>query len=317
MYDKCESIVILDGESPQDLINLIEQYDSLRVISQQHAGVAAARNNGIKNANGKWVVFVDADDQMEPNAIKNFISTAETMDADVVVSNHTRVYNRKKNKISFYKLSNQIISRENIISTILAPSSDQGAVWAKCFNKDFLISNNIFFNETLINGEDQDFLIQCALKNARFVTLNFYTYSYIYNSRSAVRSFNKQYADNCINTIICIKRHLDKFQSFKEDIFHDYCLDRLLLISINYIFHPSLNLSYDERIQIMKSIIAYPIFRDAINTSSFHSFPIIKRLFLYSIRRQFFYITALIAYTRHWQLNVTEFCDNRLGKRGI
>lgn len=61
-YENLEIIVVDDG-SKDNSREILESYgDKIKVIFQENAGVSAARNNGVKNSNGKYIAFLDADD---------------------------------------------------------------------------------------------------------------------------------------------------------------------------------------------------------------------------------------------------------------
>jgi glycosyltransferase involved in cell wall biosynthesis len=65
----CEIIVVCDGPL-QDLGFLVSRYGEVEFIQQPHRGVSAARNNGWRAARGHYVVFLDGDDRLKPNAVE-------------------------------------------------------------------------------------------------------------------------------------------------------------------------------------------------------------------------------------------------------
>ena len=68
----------------------------IKVIDQINSGVSQARNNGLKNASGKYIGFVDADDYLpDEKIIAKFINIAEQTASDVVICNYARLWNEK------------------------------------------------------------------------------------------------------------------------------------------------------------------------------------------------------------------------------
>ena len=66
-----EIIVIDDGSTDDSLLVLDKYKKNIRIISQTNCGVGEARNRGIDEANGKYIWFVDAEDEIPPNALKD------------------------------------------------------------------------------------------------------------------------------------------------------------------------------------------------------------------------------------------------------
>ena len=75
-----ELIVVNDGSTDHslDVVKGISD-ERIRIINQQNSGVSAARNRGMNEANGEYVLFLDADDNLLENAL-NLISCADGYD---------------------------------------------------------------------------------------------------------------------------------------------------------------------------------------------------------------------------------------------
>lgn len=63
-------IVIVDDGSPDNTAEVSARYPQVQYIRQQNKGLAEARNSGFRAATGEYVVFLDADDRLAPNAIE-------------------------------------------------------------------------------------------------------------------------------------------------------------------------------------------------------------------------------------------------------
>jgi glycosyltransferase involved in cell wall biosynthesis len=70
-----EVIVVNDG-STDDTLGVVARYPSVKVVDQTNAGVAAARNAGVRAAQGEWVGFVDSDDLWHPQMLSSCLALA-------------------------------------------------------------------------------------------------------------------------------------------------------------------------------------------------------------------------------------------------
>ena len=74
-FDDYEIVVVDDG-STDNSVTLIRNLSNnkIRLFHKENGGPASARNYGVNNANGKWGLFLDADDILEPGALNIFVS---------------------------------------------------------------------------------------------------------------------------------------------------------------------------------------------------------------------------------------------------
>ncbi|MFN2541479.1 MAG: glycosyltransferase [Chthoniobacterales bacterium] len=68
-YARREIIVVDDG-STDNTPEIARRYPEVRYICQENAGPSAARNNGVKSSAGEYLVFLDADDRLLPDALE-------------------------------------------------------------------------------------------------------------------------------------------------------------------------------------------------------------------------------------------------------
>ena len=74
-YDDFEVVIVDDGSTDNSVAIVEAINDSrIRLIKQENGGPSKARNTGVKNAKGEWILFLDGDDELLPNALSHFNS---------------------------------------------------------------------------------------------------------------------------------------------------------------------------------------------------------------------------------------------------
>lgn len=84
-YDDFEVVVVNDGSTDHsaDIVRSIND-PRIRLIEQENGGPSKARNTGTKNAKGEWILFLDADDELQPGALMAFSQkTSAVPEADM------------------------------------------------------------------------------------------------------------------------------------------------------------------------------------------------------------------------------------------
>lgn len=210
-----EVIAIDDGSkdsSPEILDEMAKKHQNLKVIHKENAGVSSARNVGINNANGDYIVFVDADDYLAEDAIEYMMQIiTETSSEFAVIKNCFTSVDQKQfeNKIS--KISN-----EEAVFLLLDLSIPIGC-WNKIYSKKLLVDNRILFNEDLFYGEGLQFILTVAQKSKGIGigTKGVYYYRKD-NLSSATTFFNYKKFENGEKSLLRIKNEF-KINSKKID----------------------------------------------------------------------------------------------------
>lgn len=198
-----EILVVNDGskDNSMDIVRQYAQkYDNIRIVEQKNAGLSAARNRGIQEAEGEYLWFVDSDDVIKQNVIKDFLHIAicDSLDAlcfDINVikdGGYECVFPNIKEK------SNLVYSGIEFISAIGMPPSGCVAL----YRKDFLISNSLFFRDSIVH-EDQEFTPRAYCLANRIAYVNIPAYNYWVRSDSIMTSPDKRVKKATDLLIIC------------------------------------------------------------------------------------------------------------------
>ncbi len=93
-----EIICVNDGSS-DDSLKILNQYrqvdDRIKVISQNNQGLSASRNNGLKEATGRYIYFLDSDDYIDITCLEKLYNNAVSNDSDVVLFKFQNVDDNK------------------------------------------------------------------------------------------------------------------------------------------------------------------------------------------------------------------------------
>lgn len=191
-FSDIEVVLVNDG-SKDNSGKICDEYASkdsrVTVIHQENAGVSAARNNGISAATGNWLMFVDSDDSILPDAVETFVSqtTDKSVEVviskqfkdDVVYSGEVKWFDLEKYRDDFY---GACIAGPDMFYPVYPKEMRDlpfiGAPWGKFFSGKLIRDNNIRFPEEVRIGEDSVFnmtVIRFA-KNVCYVDSPTYVY---------------------------------------------------------------------------------------------------------------------------------------------
>lgn len=178
-YPAIEIIIIDDGSSDNTATicrDYMNRYEYIRYIRKQNGGVSSARNEGINAASGFYICFLDSDDTYEPD----FIST---LTSKIAQDNRDFAYClfRKIHSDSHITQSVCYDSTDTVITDFL--NFDYFDICCLMLKKSFIEEQNIFFDTSMVVGEDVLFILECLNKGS-FSYIRDYLYNYIYHNES-------------------------------------------------------------------------------------------------------------------------------------
>lgn len=196
-YPQIEILLINDGSTDQSgpLCDDLSRSDPrIRVFHQENRGVSAARNVGLDNASGDYVLFVDCDDQLLPNAIESLLSDATAHSADIASAVKETV--KADGAVLNPYGDGAIYVHSGPESLVLSLDGERqtNSVCAKLFCRSLL--TDIRFEEGRNINEDGFFLFLCYMKQPVQVQHNRVVYRYFVRENSNSRGdFSEKYLD--------------------------------------------------------------------------------------------------------------------------
>ena len=156
-----ECLLVNDGSTDSSL-QICEDFakkDSrFKIINKSNEGVSIARNIGISHANGKYVMFIDADDYIDSNKW-NLIMDAIEMEVDFIAFSYFTLYQDGKVKEELFDIKSKTTDDINSIRKVLLGTAALNTCWGKLFKLSTITTNRIRFRDGLKTGEDAIFVI--------------------------------------------------------------------------------------------------------------------------------------------------------------
>lgn len=214
-YKNIEIIVINDGstDSSGDKVKELQKvYDNITYIFlEKNKGLSAVRNIGIKNANGKWIMFLDSDDTYNPDAVKILVKLIEK-NGQLGMSNFSR------------KIGDKIITQDLVIKEGIYKKEDIAKLlytnlplnWVSCigtkiYNLELIRKNKILFDDKKYKyNEDIAFVLDYFQHINSVGISNLSTYCYLMRPGSIQHSRR-------INPVDTITNARKKIRFFLED----------------------------------------------------------------------------------------------------
>lgn len=167
---KCFEVLMVNNNSVDNSVNVckkyVGEYTNYHLLYQQRPGTSAARNLGMANAKGKYILFVDADDFVEETILGELYEVVRNHSFDIVCfnMNNNNFLGSTVNYLEMpYSKKQKLTRMEAFRSLILEHGGYRGFVWNKLYSKSII--GNTEFNEQIQYLEDTLFNIELIRKS--------------------------------------------------------------------------------------------------------------------------------------------------------
>lgn len=192
-----EIILIDDGSSDRSCEiaeSFIANNSNIKLYTQDNIGVGAARNKGIRESHGSYLLFVDSDDYIETRCLNKLLSYIEHNELDLLRFAFTTVRHDGLFVPKRKSYTHSISFNKHAVDGISFLSDNLGwgcYAWQFMIKASFIKSNQLFFNET-IYFEDIEWLTRTLMKAKKIVSIEQQVYYYLQRSGSIMQSVTFQ-----------------------------------------------------------------------------------------------------------------------------
>lgn len=221
-----EVLCINDGStdnSEKIVAEMAEDDCRIKLISnEQNRGLSYARNIGIREAKGDYVIFVDSDDTIKENAIEELYNLAVCHQTDIVLS---VVAGRKP-----YREVLEPINGTEYLKMNLLNNRFNEIVVANLYSTFFLRENNLWFEEDIFH-EDNLFSFQTIISAKRLICINREFYFYRENQNSITLTQKSDCLNKRLGSMTYVIERLFAIQQRESDYTIKKCIEKYIQIN--------------------------------------------------------------------------------------
>lgn len=233
-YSHFELILVNDGSKDKSLEiceMIAKQDERIMILNRPNGGASAARNTGLDNMRGQYVVFADSDDYVSPSYLENLYLAAKQGRYDIVQCEleSTNDIDKKLEKVLFAKTDVEEVTKREALND----RKYKVCVWGKIYAAH--IFENFHFKEGIIYEDDASYYI--FVDRARKLAILNETLYFYYMSENSVMRNNKK--DKSVAFMGIYEDRIQYFQErgekeLLEGTYDRFCLVLMLSLSTSY-----------------------------------------------------------------------------------
>lgn len=251
-------LLLIDDGSQDNSGRICDEYAEkdarVRVFHKSNGGVSSARNQGLDNAMGNWITYVDADDRCSCDYLEHLLSKVDDH-TDLIIS-YAVICDSTGEKAEVYP--EYRVNATNFEKLFV--DSDMHwhtSPWAKLYRASIIYENNLRFNEMMHIGEDADFLFSFMLITDKIYVSSgtdyYYTCDVSGSLTKRINTIDSELAS--YRTIRCLVNRIIQQNNIKDNRAIDnlgWLVASYVRRVLNSLYHNALKT--DKRIEVIKSL---------------------------------------------------------------
>lgn len=176
-------VICIDDASTDGSLSILKEYSDkdkrIRLLkNQKNEGNSFTRNAGLKEINGKYTYFLDADDYIELNAIEELTRYAEQYETECIyfnsrlLSEGAEVGKGPALEYGLREINKKIYTGPVLFKLLIDKNVYTNSLWRRFWKTEFLLENNLKFDDELRTSEDAYFSIKAILCGKRMMIVD-------------------------------------------------------------------------------------------------------------------------------------------------
>lgn len=219
-YDDFEVIIIDDGstDNTSSILELYSHKDSrIKIYRFENAGVSISRRRGISLAQGEYILFVDSDDTISPELLKEISSAITNFDHPDIIRHQCNLVEdapyKNHNRYNFVEKLNTNLSGMEALKLWSTTGKKYAVYWLFAFRRT--IFSNVLFLPDLRCYEDVALIPLLIATSKKIVTINYVGYNYTCNNAMSLTNIKDKSAERA-RAIDFVKAYNYAIENFRK-----------------------------------------------------------------------------------------------------
>lgn len=259
-YNNYEIIIINDG-STDNTSKILESYKSnkkIKLINQENKGLSSARNTGVSNAKGDYILFIDSDDFIEKELLETLNKTIKDED---LIRFQIRTLDETNKIIKEYK--EETFNNLNGIEAFNKLSKYNLVELAVCYayKKETFLKNNYRFEEKTYH-EDFGLIPYIIISSKKVTSINYIGYNYLQRKNSIMNNTDYEKEIKKSNDVL---KHYKNLIKWSQNIEGDLTIYKSFIA--NSVILKSLNLKEKDYKNYIKKLKEYKVYDNLLTNN--------------------------------------------------